>query len=58
MQPAMVEPVDVFEDSELHLGAGLPHTVFDQLRFERVDKDSAIALSYASPTDPTDASTW
>ncbi len=38
MQPAVVEPVDVFKDRELELGAGLPHAVFDQLRLERVDK--------------------
>jgi len=34
----VVKPVDVLEDRELQLAAGLPDAVFDQLGLEGVDE--------------------
>jgi hypothetical protein len=57
MQPAGVEPAEVFDDRELELGARAPDAVGDQLGLERVDEALGQGVVVASPTEPTEAKT-
>lgn len=56
VQPLAVEPVDVVRGGMLHLLEASPWTILvDQLRLVGAAQDSAGALSYESPLEPTEA---
>ncbi len=57
MQAVVVVPADPFDDGELELGAGLPDGSRISSVLKLSTKLSAIALSYASPIEPSDPRT-
>jgi hypothetical protein len=57
VQAVVVEPADVFDNSELELRSGAPDAVGDQLGLEAVDEALGDGVVVASLTEPPDART-
>ena len=55
---SIIKTLDVFKHGELGFCLSLKRASIQQLTFQGRPKISAIALSYASPTDPTDGITF